>query len=56
MHLTKKLAKKLINPYYFTDGSSKVGFDNTLGSHHISHANSKLNIKPNYPEFGIENR
>ena len=28
----------------------------TLESHHISHADSKLIIKPNYPEFGIEIR
>ena len=33
-----------------------VGFNVTLESHHIIHANSKLLIKPNYPEFGIEVR
>ena len=44
------------NPYYFTDRASQVGFYNTLESHHINHANSKLNIKPNYPESGIEFR
>ena len=27
-----------------------------LNSHHINHANSKLTITPNYPEFGIEVR
>ena len=46
----------MINPYYFTDRNLKVGFKITLESHHINHANSKLNIKPNYPEFGIEVR
>ena len=46
----------MINPYYFTDRLLQVGFNNTLESHHIKHANSKLTIKPNYPEFGIELR
>ena len=32
----------------------KVGFKINLDSHHINHANSKLNIIPNYPELGIE--
>ena len=32
----------------------KVGFKNNLDSHHINHANSKLTITANYPEFGIE--
>ena len=34
----------------------RVGFRNTLESHHNNHANSKMNIKPNYPELGIEVR
>ena len=34
----------------------QVGFNITLKGHHINHANSKLTIKPNYPEFGIEVR
>ena len=32
----------------------KVGFEINLDSHHINNANSKITIKPNYPEFGIE--
>ena len=44
------------NPYYFTDRALRGGFNITLESHHISQANSKLNIKTNYPEFGIEAR
>ena len=52
--LNKELAKNMINPYYFTDRSSKVGFKINLDSHHIDHAISKLTITPNYPEFGIE--
>ena len=46
----------MLNPYYFTDRNLKVGFNNTLESHHNNHANFKLNVKPNYPEFGIEFR
>ena len=44
------------HPYYFTDRNSKVGFNIILESHHNDHANSKLIIKPNYPEFEIEVR
>ena len=34
----------------------KVGFKINLDSHSLHHANSKLIITPNYPEFGIEFR
>ena len=54
--LNKELAKKMINPYYFTDRNLKVGFKINLDSHHIIHANSKLTIIPYHPEFGIEVR
>ena len=54
--LTKELAKKMINPYHFTDRNLRVGFKIILDSHHINHANSKLTIIPNSPEFGIEVR
>ena len=33
-----------------------MGFKINLDTHHINHANSKLTITPNYPEFGIEIR
>ena len=33
-----------------------MGFKINLDSHHFNHANSKLTITPNYPEFGIEVR
>ena len=46
----------MINPYYFTDKVVQVGFNITLESHHINHANSKIINKPNYPESGIEVR
>ena len=54
--LNKKLAKKMNNPYYFTDRNFKVGFKIDTDSHHINHAHSKLTITPNYREFGIEVR
>ena len=54
--MNKKLAKKMLNPYYFTDRNLKVGFKIKLDSHHINHAISRLTIIPNYPEFGIEVR
>ena len=44
----------MINPYYFSDRNLKVGLKINLDSHHNNHANSKLTITPNYPEFGIE--
>ena len=54
--LKNELAKKMINPYYFTNRALQVGFEINLDSHHINHANSKLTITPNFPEFGIELR
>ena len=54
--LGKKLAKKLKNPCFFTDRSLKAGLKINLDSHRFIHANSKLTIAPNYPEFGIEVR
>ena len=54
--LNKELAKKMVNPYYFTDRNLKVGFKINLDSHNLHHTNSKLTIMPNYPEFGIELR
>ena len=44
------------NPYCFTDRNLKVGFKIDLDSHHINHANGKLTITPNFPEFGFEVR
>ena len=46
----------MINPYYFTDESLKIGFKINLESHNINHANSLLNIEPNFPDIGIETR
>ena len=40
--IKKELAKKMLNPYYFTDRILKVGFKINLDSHHINQANSKL--------------
>ena len=52
----KELAKKMINPYYFTDKNLKVAYKINLDSHNLHHTNSKLTITPNFPEFGIEFR
>ena len=46
----------MLNPNYFTDGALKISFIISLDSHHINHANSKIFVRPNYPEFGIEVR
>ena len=54
--LNKELAKKMINPYFFTDRKLKVGFKINLDSHNLHHTNSKLTITPNFPDFGIEIR
>ena len=52
--LNKELARRMINPYYFTDRNMRAGFKINLDSHHINHANSKLTILTNHPDFGIE--
>ena len=54
--LNKEIAKKMLNPYFFTDRNLKVGFTINLDSHHINHLNSKLTITSNFKEFGIEVR
>ena len=38
--LDKELAKKMINPYFFTDENLKIGFKINLESHNVNHANS----------------
>ena len=54
--LDKEIAKRMVNPYYFIDENLKIGFRNNLESHNINHANSLLNIEPNFPDIGIETR
>ena len=54
--MKKNLAKKMTNPYYFTDRNLKVGFKTNLDSHLTNHANSRITIKPNYPEIEIDVR
>ena len=49
----KELAKKMINPFYFTHRNLKVGFNIILERHHVNHLNSNKIVKPNYPEFGL---
>ena len=52
--LNKELAKKMINPYYFTDEFLEIGFKINPESHNLNHANSLLNIEPNFLYIGIE--
>ena len=54
--LDKELAEKMNNPYFFNDKNFKIGFKINLESHNINHANSLLNIEPNFPDIGIETR
>ena len=54
--LNKELAKKMINPYCFSDRNLKVAYKINLDSHHISHLNSKLTISSNFENTGIEFR
>ena len=46
----------MINPYYFTDRTLQVGFNITVKSPHINHANSKLTTEPKFSAIGIESR
>ena len=46
----------MISPYYFFDESVKIGFKINLESPKINHANSLLNIEPNFLDIGIETR
>ena len=54
--LKKELAKKMINPYYFTDRNLKVAYKINLDSHNLHHTSSKRTITPTFPKFGIEFR
>ena len=54
--LNKELARKMINPYYFSDRNLQVAYKINLDSHHINHLNSKLTISSNFENTGIEFR
>ena len=54
--LNKELAKKMINPYYFSDRNLQVAYKINLDSHHINHLNSKLTITSFFQNTGIEFR
>ena len=54
--LDEEVAKKMIIRYYFIDENLKNGFKISLESHKINHANSLINIVPNFPDIGIETR
>ena len=55
-HLNKELARRMINPYCFTERNLKVAYKINLDSHNLHHTNSKLTITPTFQEFGIEFR
>ena len=46
----------MLIPYYFTDRALQRGFNKNSDSQNINHANSKIVIKPNFPELGFETR
>ena len=54
--LNKELAKKMINPYYFSDRNLQVAYKINLDSHHINHLIAKLTITSNFKNTGIEFR
>ena len=54
--LNTELAKKMINPYYFSDRNLKVAYKINLDSHNLHHANSKITISSNFENTGIEFR
>ena len=54
--LNKESARKMINPYYFSDRNLKVAYKINLDNHHINHLNSKLTITSNFQDTGIEFR
>ena len=54
--LNKELARKMINPYYFSDRNLQIAYKINLDSHHINHLNSKLTISSNFENTGIEFR
>ena len=54
--LNKELAKKMLDPYYFTDRNLRNGFKPNLDSHNFHQTNFKKTVTPKHPEFGIENR
>ena len=44
------------NPFYSPERALQEGLCFTVDSHHINHDNSKLKIKYNFPQFGIQFR
>ena len=52
--LNKEQLKKMINPYYFPQRATQIGFNIALDSHHINHASSMLTNKSKF--FKIETR
>ena len=49
--LDKEIAKKMMNSYCFIDENLRIAFKINLQSHNSNHANSLLNIEPNFPDI-----
>ena len=54
--IDKELAEMMINPYYFTVESLKIGFRIFPESHIFIHANSILINIPIFADIGMETR
>ena len=54
--LNEESAKKMLNPYSFTDRILRFGFNIHLESHHNNDAYSKITIEPKFSERGTEFR
>ena len=54
--LEKELAKKTLNPYYFTDRDWRIESNINLDTHHINHANSKLTIEHIFHNLRLNSR
>ena len=54
--LNKELARKMINPYYFSDRNLKVAYKINLDGHHINRLISKITNTSNFQDTVIEFR
>ena len=46
--INRESARRLINPYYFTDRILRVGFEINLDSHNLHHTNFNITNTPNH--------
>ena len=54
--IDEELAKKMINPCYFTVENSEKSFKDIPESHNVDHASSLLTVISKSSDFGIETR